>query len=207
MWKLALWTRKGGSGKSTLAASLGVIAAAERKRIAIVDADPQGSISSWSHRREAETPFVAAASFLNLPNALRAAESDGYAGVIVDLPGTLGKDEARALKLVDVVLVPMRPTPFDLVATRTSLAVAASAGVRAIVVLTQLRPRAREAVEARELLASEGAIVVPTEVGFRAAFPAAIAGGFGVTEYEPKGRAAAEITALFADVRKALRRG
>ncbi|WP_157791069.1 ParA family protein, partial [Bradyrhizobium elkanii] len=45
MYVLALVTQKGGSGKSTLAVGIAVAAMANGERVAIVDADPQGTIS------------------------------------------------------------------------------------------------------------------------------------------------------------------
>ena len=47
MYVLALATQKGGSGKSTLAVGIAVEAMGNGERVAIVEADPQGTISKW----------------------------------------------------------------------------------------------------------------------------------------------------------------
>src|ERR1700746_735675 len=51
MYVLALVTQKGGSGKSTLAVGIAVAAMENGERVAIVEADPQGTISKWIGRR------------------------------------------------------------------------------------------------------------------------------------------------------------
>ena len=53
-------TQKGGSGKSTLAAHFGALAQLAGPTL-LIDADPQGSLSFWYKRREAETPLLAKA--------------------------------------------------------------------------------------------------------------------------------------------------
>ncbi|WP_245323828.1 ParA family protein [Bradyrhizobium stylosanthis] len=45
MYVLALVTQKGGSGKSTLAVVIAVAAMPNGERVAIVEADPQGTIA------------------------------------------------------------------------------------------------------------------------------------------------------------------
>src|SRR5690349_2786294 len=50
---IAVVNSKGGVGKTTLASALAVRAAEDSPRIALVDFDPQGSLTAWSRRREA----------------------------------------------------------------------------------------------------------------------------------------------------------
>ena len=51
MYVLALVTQKGGSGKSTLTVGIAVAAMGNGERVAIVETDPQGTISKWIERR------------------------------------------------------------------------------------------------------------------------------------------------------------
>ncbi|MGY3412980.1 Mrp family chromosome partitioning ATPase [Bradyrhizobium sp. GM5.1] len=57
MYVLALVTQKGGSGKSTLAVGIAVAAMENGRRVAIVEANPQGTISKWKERRGARGSF------------------------------------------------------------------------------------------------------------------------------------------------------
>jgi len=49
---------KGGVGKTTLCAALSsyASAASKKKRIAIIDLDPQGSLTGWWNQRESKKP-------------------------------------------------------------------------------------------------------------------------------------------------------
>ena len=60
MYVIAVASQKGGSGKTTLAGHLAV--QADRTGfgpVALVDTDPQGSLSEWWNARTAETPLFA----------------------------------------------------------------------------------------------------------------------------------------------------
>ena len=67
--------------------------------------------------------------------------------------------------------------------------------------MSERRPaRAREADEAREALAGLGVPVWEGQLGDRTAYRRAIASGRTVTEAEPSGKAAAEISSLWSAV-------
>ena len=86
MKTIALVTQKGGTGKTTLAASLAVAAQEAGERVFLIDLDPQGSLTSWAERREAESPPVDKVAPQQLPPALAGLAKAGYtlAGEIPD---------------------------------------------------------------------------------------------------------------------------
>ena len=49
-------TQKGGVGKTTLTVNCAVAAEKKKKKVLILDLDPQGSAEGWYQDREAETP-------------------------------------------------------------------------------------------------------------------------------------------------------
>ena len=66
MYVVTLVTQKGGSGKSTLTVGLAVAAMEDANRVAVIEADSQGTVSSWRRRRT--TPIRA---LIGLPIALK----------------------------------------------------------------------------------------------------------------------------------------
>jgi chromosome partitioning protein len=191
-------TQKGGSGKSTLVAHLGVTASQSGERVALIDTDPQGSLAGWGARREADAPLVAATTLLGLPEALEAARSDGMTLAIVETPGSFAA-EANAIAQADFILIPARPSPFDLGAIAKTLDAVRAVRRPAAIVLTQCRAVGTEAAEMRTALADVGVEVLPETVGVRVAFVVAITGGLAVTEFERHDSpAVVEIRALYA---------
>jgi chromosome partitioning protein len=58
MYVVTLVTQKGGSGKSTLTVGLAVAAMEDANRVAVIEADSQGTVSSWRRRRTNPYPRV-----------------------------------------------------------------------------------------------------------------------------------------------------
>lgn len=112
MWTLILHTPKGGSGKSTLARELAV-AASSALRVALADLDPQGTTSGWYQRRGATTPAL-----VNLDPSKPTGHlvEAGVDLLVIDTPPGQPPYIGKLLAGADLVLVPVRPTPDDLLA-------------------------------------------------------------------------------------------
>lgn len=52
-------TQKGGSGKTMLAVNCAVAAEQTRRKVFLLDLDPQATAEAWYQEREAETPKLA----------------------------------------------------------------------------------------------------------------------------------------------------
>jgi chromosome partitioning protein len=104
---------KGGSGKSTLASCLAVHWHLEGRRPAIIDADPQRSIARLAGRERAlgGVPVVEDATEEAWETAQRLAV--GHGRVIIDTPGFRSQSTLACLGTTDFVLVPVKPSPFD----------------------------------------------------------------------------------------------
>jgi chromosome partitioning protein len=96
-----------------------------------------------------------------------------------------------------MVLIPCRPSALDLATIPATLRLAQAAGKPTAIVLNACPARAPEVGEALEVLATYDVPIVPVTLGDRRAYARAYARGQAVTEFEARGRAAQEVTALW----------
>ena len=100
-------------------------------------------------------------------------------------------------------MIPCRPARFDLKAIGSTAAIAKLAKTPTAVVINAA-PRGKLARK-REALHQQGFTVLEPVLYQRAAYSHAVIDGRSVHEYEPDGKAAGEIDALFACIRRALK--
>lgn len=113
---IAILNPKGGSGKTTLSTNLARYYHDRGDKVLLVDSDPQGSASDWHAAREDNPlPFVAYGNPENL-KALPGIASP-YDYVVVDGAAKLEGMIAAAIKIADVILIPVQPSPYDIWAT------------------------------------------------------------------------------------------
>jgi chromosome partitioning protein len=196
MKTLAFLSQKGGSGKTTLAVHAAVAAIEAGERVVVVDTDIQRSASTWSEARSAQPPVVATAA-ADLDAVMTAARHDAMTLCIVDTAPHAAPDAARIARAVDLVIIPCRPTAFDLAAAGSAIEIVKAARARAVFVLSACPFRSPEIAETRAVLESYGFPVAPPEITDRRAFARAVATGRAVTEFETDGKAAQEIRILW----------
>jgi chromosome partitioning protein len=204
--RLALASTKGGSGKSTLATHLAAWAEAQGMATGIIDCDPQGSAALWHQLREAETPRLAQLA----PDQLAGFDAPGVDLLIVDSAPAHSADVTTIARAVDFVLIPARPALFDLDGVRSAVELVAGSGTPGAIILNACPPgrgvgEASVTVEARKALQGAPLSVVPVSITQRAAFAHALNSGAAVHEFEPDGKAAKEIAALWQYLEEKLR--
>jgi len=197
MRTIAFVTQKGGSGKTTLCINLAVAGEAAGARCLVLDLDPQGTAEAWYQDREVATPRLVRATAGDLPAALEAARGQGFTHVLLDTPGRDEPAVAAAIRAADFCLVPCRPTPADMKATPATIATIRRLAKPAAFVLTQAPPKGHRPREAELGLAVLGP-TAPVAIVARSAFQDAQGAGLGVTEFEPEGKGAQEVRALWA---------
>jgi chromosome partitioning protein len=197
MKTVALVTQKGGSGKSTLAVHLAVAALRQGALAAIIDLDPQGSAQLWANRRGNDDPVVLAARPSELPRLLDDARRQKAAIVIIDTAGRADVSADAAIQSADLVLIPCRPTLYDLAASAATVEMVRQAGgKKAAFVLNGVPPTGNRADEAREAL-GDTLPIAPVDIHSRVAYSDALNDGRSVEELQPNGKAAEEIRALY----------
>lgn len=204
MKTIAFLSQKGGSGKTTLAVHTAVAATEDGQRVVIVDTDIQHSATTWSEARAAAAPVVATAPAANLAEVVAAARGDAMTLCIIDTAPHAAPDAARVARLADLIVIPVRPTAFDIAAAGSAVDIVQAAGTRAVFVLSACPFRSPEIAETRAVLAGYGLPVAPAEITDRRAFARAVASGRAVTEFESSGKAAEEIRALWLWLKETL---
>jgi chromosome partitioning protein len=207
MRTIAFVTQKGGSGKSTLASSLAVAAREAGERTFIIDMDPQASLVNWAKTRGQDDIPVVAATPAKLSATLAALEKKGITLVVIDTAGADGASSSAAMKAADLNIIPTRPNIFDLWASGQTRQTLKEMGGEYVFVLNQCPPAQQSArvEEGAAALESMGGLLTPLVLA-RVDYQEAARHGWGVTEINPNGAAAAEITALWASIKRRLAR-
>lgn len=193
--------QKGGVGATTLARELGVAAATAGKRVVFVDLDPQGTLRVWWNRRTESAkgepnPALAAPAPAHIAEALEQLRAAGTDLCIIDTPPSVHAFLGSVMRLVDLILLPTRPTTDDLEALPAVLDLVEEAGRPFVFVVTQAPPgKSRLHDDALPVLAQRGRVAPALRI--RADFPVAAATGRTATEAAPKGKAAEEVLALW----------
>src|SRR5215475_719043 len=207
MYVLALVTQKGGSGKSTLAVGLAVAAMENGKRVAFVEADPQGTVSKWKERRCDPYPrVVRLADSVELEGVLSRLDAEGIWLAIIDTAATNNVLALRAIAKADLCLIPVRPSPADIEAAIPTLIAIRRLNRRFAFILNQTPPRGCRLSEAATSLNSLGVLALPY-VGQRNDHQDALGLGLGVTEFAHAGKASEEVRELWRWVLKKLVEG
>jgi chromosome partitioning protein len=201
---IVITSQKGGSGKTTLAAHLAV----EAERVGdapawLIDTDRQATLSRWHDRREGETPQRADVPFTRLEAGLAALAGRGAAYCFIDTPPTISDQNATVVNLADLVLIPVRLSPADLWAVAQTVALAKDAGKTFLFVITQAKSNATITAQTIAALSEHGR-VAPSFIADRVPYAVAMTGGRTAPELSPSGPAAAELAALWRDLKSCI---
>lgn len=119
MYTILIMSRKGGSGKSTTAMNMATRFAKEKYQVALMDFDPQKTLTKWHGRRD--DYFQGNNSILYTPCSQetfavehQALEESGCDVLIIDTPPTISDFHDDLLKASDFALVPTKTTMEDL---------------------------------------------------------------------------------------------
>lgn len=198
MTTIAIISQKGGAGKTTLALHLAAAAQNAGKVALIMDTDPQATASQWASWRQDQPPEVIDSPPPRLAAKIEQAKAQGAEFIVIDTPPHADSAARAAVEAADIVLIPCRPSAFDLAAIQTTVKLTQLLRKSAFVVFTAGAPNApRMYEEAGELVESFGAPPCPIQIPDRAAYRHASAAGRTVMELEPGGKAAAEIQDLY----------
>ena len=198
---ITLANPKGGVGKTTVASALAVRAAEESKRVALLDLDPQESLSSWWTRRgKTKNPKL-----FEVDAAVEAIElliSEGWHWVFVDTgPARIDLIES-GVAVSDLVLIPTRPSAFDIEQTALCVELCENHSKPYAFVLNHAPPGTKLTKTSTKFLQQNGGTVIDAPITYRTSYMAATTVGKSAPEVEKGDIARREIDTLWVAVKK-----
>jgi chromosome partitioning protein len=201
---ISLINGKGGCGKSTLAIHIArCLQLNKAGSVLLVDADPQGTIRDWNASRETDKhkmPVVVGIDKGDLKKDVVALGTN-YDWTVIDTSGQVEGQAASALRISDLVIIPVQPSPNDFWAANSVVQTVkdrqeiadgkpiAAFSLNRVKKGTKLKNQA-DSVEEYGLPLFNG------YVHDRTGFPLALADGLTIFEFDGKGQAAWEINHL-----------
>jgi chromosome partitioning protein len=202
----AFTNSKGGVGKSTMAVNLATWLREQGSRVALVDADVQGSSSAWLQEASPETPIFRLQTPDDVLDQVPRLQTE-FSHLVVDGPAGLSEVTRTILLLADCTYLPCGPSVLDLRAVSEALRTVRQVqqirhGAPLVVLVpNKLQARHRLSVEFLETAKTLG---VPAAGGLHLRQPYADAAGQGTVvwrmESASAGDAAAEMKSLLKEL-------
>lgn len=203
---ISITSLKGGVGKSTISQNLAVCFAHMGYKVAIVDADLNDSCERWSGMRDNdEHPPIMVAS-IDSPQALRnnvKLLARDYEIIIIDGTPAISKLVSTIILLGDILLVPIKPSIYDIWATEKfqdryeDAVTTKGTHIPAYFLLNEYSESMTFNQDSKEALEDLKFPILKSSIKTRQAYKEVVADGIGVYEYG--NRAAKKEIALLAN--------
>lgn len=188
--------QKGGAGKSTIAAHLAV-ALAKSAKVAVIDTDPQQTLTKWHSIRENSAKsklvnfdFIYATGWKVGNEIARLKHADI---IIIDSPPHMESETKAAIRAANLVIVPCQPSPNDFWATNATIEIIRKEKKDLCIVLNRCPYQSKLLKQIEEDLPAD---IKKYFLGNRVAFASSMLVGLTAMETESNSVAAAEIFKL-----------
>lgn len=202
---ISLLNQKGGAGKTTLAVHIAFAFTERKKRVLLVDADPQGSALDWSASRA----DMDSLPVIGLPKAILHKELPKMAGdyevIVIDGAPRVYDVARSALLASDLVLIPVQPSPYDVWAAKEIVELLEDIkpfkeNLKNAFVINRKIVNTAIGRDVSDALAEYDVPVLKSQISQRVSFAECAATGQTVLETEPNGLASREIRALTDEI-------
>jgi chromosome partitioning protein len=197
---------KGGAGKTTLTTQLAAAFQQDGSEILVIDVDPQGSTTEW-HKvrcealgRKNRIVLLQTQGWKMMRDVPRLAKEYDY--ILIDTPPHAESESSIAVRLADLVLMPVQPSPLDIWACAPTLKIILSEKKSLMLVMNRVPAKSNLNSSIMEKLDKMGIQVSKQSLGNRVSFASSIMHGLGVIESDPKSLAAEEVRLLLKEVKK-----
>ena len=201
---IAVVSAKGGTGKSTVALNLAGALSALKKKVLIVDADPQGSIAQWAEKGVQKEPSVLVETSPEENRKLRKIARK-YDYVIFDSPPTFRKRMRTVISMADMLIVPVYPGMVDFWSTEKMLELYFTEKEKrrrldARLLISRIDRRTRVGRDFRQFLERLSIPIFMTEISQRVIFNDAWRKSLTVDKLHPRGKGAEDFRQLAREV-------
>ncbi len=203
---IAVTGRKGGIGKTSITAHLAGEFSTMKLSVRVLDTDPQQSLLHWATAGQGLMRPITRAVATTEPEAFRLAVEQARSEarvVLIDTPPGLADPALLAALLADILLLPVGPSPLDILALRDALDLAREAQrergqagrPRLFFIPSKVVARTNLSADLPEALAAFGESQLPA-IGLRTAVAESALLGLTLAEYAKSSQARSEFTSL-----------
>ena len=197
--------QKGGAGKTTVLAHLAAAWAAAGRQVAVMDLDPQQSLTRWAGLRGDPAVAMIELRDYRAGSDIKAARRS-HDIVLVDCPGAASSLLENAIRESDLVIAPCQPSVMDVWALASVVATADKLKRPIRILLNRVPPRLGSLEEVLGALGQHRALLLATQLGNRNGYSRAMLSGRTAPEIAQRSSAAAEIAGLRAELTALLAR-
>ena len=199
---ITVGSTKGGVGKSTTAINLAVEAAKDKKRVLLVDTDPQKTAISFRNERATNDIKVIALVTSTIHEDL-SAYLPAFDIIIIDAGGRDNSVFRSALAACELFLLPVLPSQADIWGMDDTVKafkeIQPFNKMTGVILLNQVQQNTKVSSGAMEALEEYKSFLplLPQQLHLRVAYKESLSTGQGVSEFDPRGGAAEEMGELY----------